>query len=378
MAIRKRGKSYQATVYVQGRRIASKTFQKLKDAKAFETKVLSTHKPGDEVTGKYRFDQLIEVYKARHLSTKSMNTQKRYGIEIDSRLLPRYKGWRLDKITASELELFKLELRSNSDDPRSINYTLEVLRAILNKGVKWRYLVFNPVSEIEFLPVGISEKDWLNTKEEINAVMREAERTNVYPVILLALESGLRIGEILGLQNGDFDFATGNIRVVRQWLDKEQDFGPPKHRIERYVPMSQAIASIFAQASQRLPKGLVFVSKRGLPPRQSTIYDAVTAVTQKAIGRKLGAHAFRHTFGSWYMRVHDDMWTLSRLMGHADTATTRKYCHQGTRHKAPALNLTPIARQIEGLESNKAIVNSWLSECSGRDLNASRHLSVVS
>lgn len=374
MAIRKRGSSYQATVYIRGRRVATKTFPRRQQARDWEQKTTARFRDAPEVNGRCRFDQLIELYQVRHLSTKSDNTQNRYQLEIDARLLPAFSGWQLDKITAGEIEVLKVKLRQEMGEARSVNYTLETLRAIFNKAVKWKLATHNPVNEVDFLPVDVKTKDWLQTADEIQAVMAHASGKPVYPIILLALEAGLRVGEILGLQFHDFDLESGNIRVARQWLNTKREYGPPKHRIIRYVPMSRNLIDFASDLRPTVAQGPVFVSPTGLPPQQSSVYDSVTAITKKAVGRSLGLHAFRHTFGSWYMRVHDDMWTLSRLMGHSNIETTRKYCHQGSRHKAKALDFgivhTPSTRQnLSESEENKSD-EKGLGQCSERDLNS--------
>lgn len=376
MAIRKRktkqGIRYQAIVFWQQKRVATRTFKKQGDAKDWHDTQVQRLKGDPEALERdsFRFEQLIDLYRTRHLRNRSQNTQDRYNLEINERLLPYFSGWQMTKITVERIEDLRNEQVDAGARPRSVNMTLEVLRAIINKGIKWGYLKTNPVSQVDFLDVVTEERDWLKTVDEINRVMAEAQRSVYYPMMLLGLEAGLRVGEVLGLSPEDFDFEARMIRVERQWLDRVQDYGPPKHKLIRYVPMSKSIAQVLQPLMTESP--FVFRAPGGKPPRQSSVYDGVSAITERAIGRKLGLHALRHTFGSWYMKRFDDMWTLSRLMGHSSITTTRKYCHHGGNNEAPSLDLwehSPNTRHTVASKDSFHKETSSLAKCSGRDLN---------
>lgn len=367
----KSGFSYQAEVYVGGRRVATKSFARKRDAEKFELETKANYQ-ASQAKVSLSFNDLITKYRELHLSKRSHNTQCRYDLEIDRRILPFFRGLRLEGLKPLIFEEFMSQVRKEIANPRSVNFTLEVLRAILNKAVAWEMLASNPM-KVEFLAVPNKDYDWIETPEEIAAVMGFARNhSKYYEMALVALEAGLRIGEILGLRVSDFDFATGQILIERQWLNRSREYGPPKHKLIRRVPMSSAIREVFTECLGGMTRHApVFTTDAGKIPGAQTVFDGFRRITGRSINRPMGPHAFRHTFGSWYMRVYDDMWELSRLMGHANVETTRRYSHHSAKQRQAALDLWDHGKITakDSVTPKSSKESNQVQKCSERDLN---------
>jgi integrase len=127
-----------------------------------------------------------------------------------------------------------------------------------------------------------------------------------YPFVLCGFRTGLRLGELLGLQWGDVDWRKGFIHVQRGWV--RGAWTTPKNGRDRTVDMSQQLRTELRlwrrrQRENCLRRGLpspdlVFPSDERTPLDDSNARKAFDAVVKKADLRHRSPHAMRHTFVS--------------------------------------------------------------------------------
>jgi len=143
----------------------------------------------------------------------------------DDRFLQRFaiefKGKLLSEITTEMVERYKTrrmqELRHHSDkpvSPRQVNYELAILKAFFNKAIRWGKTTENPVTRIDFLKVNDGRTRWLG-KEEVEALLKacEASPSDLKAVVTVALNTGMRKGEILALRWRHIDTTNGLLRI---------------------------------------------------------------------------------------------------------------------------------------------------------------------
>ncbi len=139
--------------------------------------------------------------------------------------------------------------------------------------------------------------------------------------------TGMRVGELVGLSDGDFDFALGIVRV----------FG--KGGKERIVPVGEKAESALRDYMRQrdalhLPAGgkekkvPVFINRRGgrLTSR------SVARILQKhlirgGLWRKISPHGLRHSFATHLLDAGADLRAIQELLGHASLSTTQRYTH---------------------------------------------------
>lgn len=151
---------------------------------------------------------------------------------------------------------------------------------------------------------------------------RRADR-RLHVIVLFLLDTGARIGEVLGLRVSDINMDDLLVRL------------DGKGRKQRVVPFSfelrKALHRYITQYSRK-PEALLFATSGGTSlSRRNVLRD------MKALCRSLGfnppartLHATRHTFATEYLRRGGNVFSLQRVMGHSDLETTKRYAHMTT------------------------------------------------
>ncbi|MEM9494190.1 MAG: site-specific integrase, partial [Myxococcota bacterium] len=179
--------------------------------------------------------EFLETYAATNNKFSSVVSKESI---LRVHLVPAFGNLELADIGRREIEFYKAEKLRSGLKPKSINNHLTVLRRMLDEAVQREY--------IEQLP----RFTWLKTEppkfffldfEQAERLI-EAADDDWMVMITLALRTGLRIGELLALQWGDFDLKSGRVLVQRA-IAREQ-LGTPKSGRTREIPLSQDTTAV--------------------------------------------------------------------------------------------------------------------------------------
>ena len=212
---------------------------------------------------------------------------------------------------------------------------------IFNYACRHRWIDFNPAEYVEKLkpPPSVdndSIDDNILSPEEIRRLIAAAEAphrdrsgnliSNNYRLLIqLAVFTGMRSGELRGLQWGDVDWVSGQIHVRRSW--KEGEFHAPKTKTStRRIQVPEFLVGELKEWKLACPPGqfdLIFPNLAGEPMsspnlRQRGFYPAL----RRAGLRKIRFHDLRHTFASLMIANGEDIVRVSRLLGHASPKIT--------------------------------------------------------
>ena len=251
---------------------------------------------------------------------------------------------------------------------RTIELTHAVLRGCLNHAVKLNILSRNPtIATIPPKPRS-SEKTVLDGSQ-IQTLMIVAQTLQPMnaPLYQLALSTGMRVGEILGLKWGDIEFGRKTLNIKRQ-LSRDSErgfyFPPPKTKAGiRSVSLGQGITSVLLDHKQRqlhrqmnfLPKwvetDLVFTEDDGSPIRYKKLTYHFKNLLRDAGLPKMRFHDLRHTAATQMLVNGVDILTVSKRLGHSKSSITLDvYGHMipGLQEKAASIMdeiTTPITFQ---------------------------------
>ena len=184
------------------------------------------------------------------------------------------------------------------------------------------------------------EEKHLHLKESqklLNALYERLDRKRLfYYLILLALTSGMRFGELVGLTRSDFDFKTGKIRINKTWDYKNgTGFGLTKGGgiSDRVIDMDMEVMKVFKDLFEHTPahiKGLVFHSSAG---RYGTLTNEGANKTLRLLLDELSLprisfHDLRHTHTSILLYSGITVLYVSERLGHSNPQiTTETYSH---------------------------------------------------
>lgn len=205
------------------------------------------------------------------------------------------------------------------------------------KGVK--PLKFDKAGRVRFLSAGeeVALRDALDTRETRMRAERLrfntwrfargmeplAERTgelldNLKPMVLVALNTGMRRGELFSLRWQDVDLAAGVVTVRAATAKSGQT---------RRIPLNKAAATVLSRWRARHPSGdgLVFPGDEG--KRLDNINKSWRGVVKIAGVTGFNFHDLRHTFASRLVQAAVDLNTVRELLGHSEIAMTQRYAH---------------------------------------------------
>ncbi len=242
-----------------------KTFKLEREAKAWVTEILERLKDGGvvEPSEKRLADYLDEWMENAAQTSVRANTFTNYGDLISLYLKPRLGHVTLAKLNPGVIQAAYRALETEANlGPRSVRLAHSVLHNSLDQAVRWRYLRRNPSNSVT-LPKQVRQKFDVFTSQEASDFMTEANRHRLGPLVELATVTGMRPGELLGLQWSNVDLRDGLVRVIHTLTraGKKWALNPPKtKRGRRTVPLpAQTTTSLKAwkkrQAEERMNAG---------------------------------------------------------------------------------------------------------------------------
>jgi len=185
-----------------------------------------------------------------------------------------------------------------------------------------------PVSPMKSLPKRRTPRTTVDTftMAEAQAILKTAKGSR-HPkrnaaLVTVLLDTGLRIGEAIGLALDDINWIEGYLRVDGKTGPRVVPFGRrSKAALKAYIDRERRAAS------PRVRK--VFLTRSGAEMSVDAGCQQVSAMVKIAGAsvRKAGPHTFRHTFAVEFIRAGGDAFTLQRLLGHSTLDMTRRYVH---------------------------------------------------
>jgi integrase len=244
-----------------------------------------------------------------------------------------FRGRTLAQILPGDVERYVAQ-RQKEVAPATINRELAFLRRVFNVAIEDQKADSNPVRPKAFFRENNQRMRFLTEDEE--ARLRDALDPAHWPLVAVALHTGLRRSEEFHLRWEHVDFANGVLTVPRS-----------KHGGARRVPMNDTARDILRSRPSRLKGEYVFPSITGETPLDACNF--VRRIFAPAL-RTAGIEGFRwhdlHTFASRLVIAGVDLRTVQELLGHKTLAMTLRYAHLSPAHQLDAvqrLNREPTA-----------------------------------
>ncbi len=245
-------------------------------------------------------DHLKEFFKGKYLS------------EITAESIERYKA----KRKAALVPTRKKKKSKNPEEPRlvspsTINRELTCLKTCLNRAVDWEKLVRNPAARVKKFREP-NAKERILTIVETERMLAEASE-DLRPVLVVALNTGMRKSEILSLRWKDVDFVKGFIHIADSKSGRSRD-----------IPMNSPVFETLHDRSRA--REFVFEN----PETKARTLDVRTAfkgACRRAEIKGVRFHDLRHTAASRMVEAGIDLVTVSKILGHASIQMTMRYAH---------------------------------------------------
>ena len=329
----KNGKDhYQVIVKVKGYPHKVKTFPSKRGAESWEIKLKAAMKSGhyydDAEAQRQTLGNAIDRYLTEILSPDTKNRKTILGqLAWWKQKLGKYALARIssDAISRAKEELSKeITCRLKQRSPATVNRYLATLSLVLSATCNdWGWLQESPIKRVRKLKEPRGRVRFLEyaDRERILQTCRKSKSEHLYLVVVLALSTGMRKGEILGLQWDHIDLETGKA-ILHHTKNGER----------RVVPITgYALDELKAHASlYRFRSTYVFANSAGTAP------VAITTSWNNAV--KLAGiadfkfHDLRHCAASYLAMNGATSGEIAEVLGHKTLAMVKRYAHLSETH----------------------------------------------
>ncbi len=324
--IRKRKKIYYAIYPLRGKRKWEAVGPSKREAeRVLAERMDAVNKGTHRELPKTTFKEFAEKWLREYCRTAiKPSTLKGYQNWLGKHLVPHFGYMRLTDITPEDVQTYVSEkLNEGKLSPKSISNSLVPLKKMFSIAVRWQYLRTNPAQYVEKPRQEYKEMGFL-TPDEARLFLDNVSE-EFYPFFLTAIMTGMRRGEMLGLQWGDIDWESGMIHVRRSlWGGR---FQTPKSRGSvRAIVMSGTLAQTLRKhmvRSEPNDKELVFASKAGtFLDGDNLIKREFLPALRRAGLRKIRFHDLRHTYVALLLEQGENVKFIQSQVGHASIQTT--------------------------------------------------------
>ena len=261
------------------------------------------------------------------------NTLALYSMFFNIHILPVFGNLQLSRIRVEAIEKFKTEKLRSGLSPQTVKHLTRLIRQMLNHAIDWEYLKRNPAARVKDPKVPQTEMDCLSPEEAKHFLsFVDAEW---FPFFLLAISTGLRIGELLAMKWANLDPDSGRY-FVKETMTRKGEFSPTK-TTGSAKPVNVIPSCISAlrehrarQSELRLKTGasyldldLIFASSKGTPLSDRNIVNRIFHPILKRAGlRRIRFHDLRHTTASLLISQGENPKYIQSQMRHASIQTT--------------------------------------------------------
>lgn len=346
-----------------------------KDAEVELAKFVTEVQNGLVIDGKsLKFSEFTEIWK-RDYGSKELapSTYKRYCRMLETRLLPYFGHFYINKIKPTDIMKFydllekdtqlvrkKGNNGSKTKKPLSGKTILEhhrLLRAMLHKAVYWQLILANPAERVQPPKTRKPKRRYYDDEQSkalVSNLMELTEDQIKYKVaILLTLFTGVRLGELMGLEWNDINFKDGIVCVNRssQYLAEKGVFTktPKTESSIREVGIPDFVVSLLEEYklwydNQKefcgelwIDSNRLFVQADGKPMHPSTISKWFVKFVEQIGLPVINFHGLRHTNATLLIAQNIEVPIVSARLGHAQLTTTLNfYVHPIIAHNKTA------------------------------------------
>ncbi len=381
-SIEKRGKNSYRLSCLAGYNLQGKPIKKTKtvhgtkkEAEIELAKFVADVQNGMVIEGKsLRFSEFTEIWK-RDYGSKELapSTYKRYCRMLETRLLPYFGHFYVNKIKPTDIMQFydllskDTQLVRKKDNegnktlkPLSGKTILEhhrLLRAMLHKAVYWQVIVSNPAERVQ-PPKAKKPKRKYYDDDQCKILLENLEQLDEEQIkyktaIILTVFTGVRLGELMGLEWNDIDFRNGIVSINRssQYLADTGVFTkvPKTESSIREVAIPDFVISLLEEyklwydeqkslyGELWIDSNRLFVQADGKPMHPSTISKWFVKFIGQIGLPVINFHGLRHTNATLLIAQNIDVAVVAARLGHAQITTTLNfYVHPIISHNKTA------------------------------------------
>ncbi len=259
-----------------------------------------------------------------------------------------------DRISAEDIRRFLIAVKTGTSGVATSDLYVESFRKAISSlftfALRNELVLRSPMSRVAKLRLEHRELAILTPSDVEALIAAQPERSPLglrnRAMIAFLYDTGVRVGELVGIRIEDLDLAALTCRVRGKTG-------------EGSVPLSFALRQMLLQYLERgrprlqpfADSGHLFLGRRGLSLRETAVNQWLRKSAARAgiVGKRVSPHTFRHSFATAYLRNGGDAFTLQRILRHRTSDMVRRYVHVAMsdvreRHRAAS----PLERITRG------------------------------
>ena len=296
-------------------------------AAAYETSLRQRLSKGEDISQtaskpqELTFRAFSAQWEQMYVATNNKPSEQRTkAFVLRKHLVPWFGEFVLAKVSSAQIELYKVSKLKGGLSAKSVNNHLIVLSKCLRTAVEWELLDKCPkVGNLKT----ISQRLEFLSPAESKRLIDAGTEPQWGEMTLLALRTGMRLGELFGLEWQDIDFQRKVISVQRSIVCGI--VGTPKNHRTRHIPFTDEVGRVLFE--RRRATGLLFHRPDGSALSHHMAYDALHRVCDRAGIRRVSWHVMRHTFASQLACEGVPIPAIKELLGHSSIVMTMRYAH---------------------------------------------------
>lgn len=329
---------WRVTLYIDGKRPSKSGFETEREALEWKRKELSKVDQGfDYFAGKITLDEYMNQWFEVHKNQLRDSTIYQYQRIMKSYIIPYLGKYQLNNLKSARIGQHYAELVKEGVGLRTIGIVHAVLHVALKDAVRNEYIVKNHASGVR---VPKREKPEMKVwkQGDVMQFLIAAQISPYYALYHLAVMTGMRQGELLGLQWSDLDWIAGTIQIKRQVSQlrgRGWQFTPPKtHSGRRSIRLWTNVLDVLKDQKEHIyalamvagkdwkDHDLIFPSSVGTPINPSNLRKDFKEVIERAGIERIRFHDLRHTAASLMLNNGIPTIIVSKMIGHSRPSTT--------------------------------------------------------
>jgi integrase len=325
----------------------TQVFDTEREANRWEAKIKSQLADGKLPPSGITVGEMLEEWYLHESPTWRSSTQRNYRSIIDKRLIPKWGKVPIKKVQVKMVESWYRELRDTPSSrehknlsPGSIHKYHSVARLAFNFAVRWEYISDNPFAKAKS-PTPVRAQIVPPSIAEVQRITERAMDidTHIGTALYLSAVTGARRGEVMGLQWGDIDFDTGNMRIknsVSFDLKDKIEVNLPKNNYPRRNKFGVTTLELLTE-HKKVCEEIAKTVKATLtdesylfslnpdfstPMRPDYFYKRFKKIAVECGVPKMRLHDLRHYNASRMFEQGADLITVAGRLGHRDARTT--------------------------------------------------------
>lgn len=269
-----------------------------------------------EKTNKVTFKDLCGRYFDKAVNVRQ-SSLKRYRVS-SNQLIPFFGETLITRITTEDIENYQSERIKAKKKASTVKADMSFLRHLLKMAKKWKLISESPMDDVDILKDDSMRTRFLTTDEAQRLLVECMRRPYLYHIVMIALNTGMRIGEIQSLQT----MKEGEERDKVNWVDMENrcfHLNVTKNHKSREVPVNSELYGMLEKELKDREPGPLF--------KYRDIRDSFGTALRRAEIKNVVPHDLRRTFISHAMMSGYSQEVIQRVVGQEDPRIFKRYAY---------------------------------------------------